>query len=370
VRLSVIVPFHRNLTQLERCLTAIQASPLPGTAELAEVIVAADGALEDPGATAEACGASVLRIDGPQGPAVARNIAARTAVGDVLVFVDTDVVARPSALGRLAGHFSQDPQLGAAFGAYDEEPADPGFFSQCRNLAHSFIHQRASRNASTFWAGLGAVRARVFRTVGGFDPRFGRPSVEDIDLGYRIRRAGFRIVLDATAQGTHLKRWTLWSSIVTDVRDRGVPWTQLMHRYGAMGNDLNVTLRYRLAVVVAYVLGACVILAAVQPALLGLAAVLLSILWLIDRPYYQFFATRRGLAFALAWFPFHILHHVCNGLSFALGTGLYAGRRWAGFALPWTLPMAPWSARDTAAEAPVKEWSSAPAPGPGSPSSV
>jgi GT2 family glycosyltransferase len=277
---------------------------------------------------------------------VARTRAAEQASGDLLVFVDSDVVVRPDALGRLAALFLSDSTIGAAFGAYDEEPPDKGFFSQCKNLAHSFIHQRSNRDATTFWAGLGAVRAPVFAAVGGFDPRFAHPSVEDIDLGYRIRAAGFRIVLEPAIQGTHLKRWTFWSSIVTDIRDRGVPWTQLLNRYRSMRNDLNVTHKYRLAVVMAYALVLALLAAPWRPALLLAAGALLVGLWMIDRPYYRFFANRRGLPFALAWFPFHIIHHLCNGLSFALGTCLYAGRRWAGLELPWALPVTPWSPRE------------------------
>jgi glycosyltransferase involved in cell wall biosynthesis len=348
LRLSVIVPFHKDLARLQPCLEAIRAaaSALPSAAHLAEIIVAADGAVENPEPVARQTGARVLAIAGPKGPAVARTRAAEQASGNLLVFVDSDVVVRPDALARLAALFLADATIGAAFGAYDEEPAERGFFSQCKNLAHSFIHQRSNRDATTFWAGLGAVRASVFAHVGGFDPRFVQPSVEDIDLGYRIRAAGYRIVLEPAIQGTHLKRWTFWSSIVTDVRDRGVPWTQLLNRYRSMRNDLNLTFKYRLAVVMSYALVVALVAAPWWPPLLLAALGLVVGLWMIDRPYYRFFASRRGWPFALAWFPFHILHHLCNGVSFAIGTCLYAGRRWAGVALPWALPVTPWSPRE------------------------
>ena len=347
LRISVIVPFHRNLGQLRQCLGALRTAErsLAASVTLEEILVAADGALEDPQPLAGEVGARVVVIAERQGPAVARTRAAAVARGDVLVFVDTDVVVQPDALRLLADLFLSDQTLGAAFGAYDEMPADQGFFSQCRNLAHSFIHQRSSREATTFWAGLGGVRASVFESVGGFDPRFTQPSVEDIDLGYRIRQAGYRIILDASARGTHLKRWTLWSSIVTDIRDRGVPWTQLLNRYSAMQNDLNLTHKYRAAVVLAYALVICLAAAVRWPALLLPAAGIAGALWLIDMPYYRFFVTRRGLLFTLAWFPFHILHHLCNGVSFVIGTLLYVGRRWAGLVLPWTLPVTPWGTR-------------------------
>jgi GT2 family glycosyltransferase len=344
-RLSVIVPFHRNVGQLRLCVGALRlaATRLSGGASLTEIIIAADGAVEDVQGFAAEVAVTVLPIAGPLGPAVARTEAARVASGDLLVFVDSDVVVHEDALARLARLFVEDADLGAAFGAYDEHPADQGFFSQSRNLAHSFIHQQSNRDAHTFWAGLGAVRAPVFDAVGGFDRRFALPSVEDIDLGYRIRRAGFRIVLDPSVRGTHLKRWTFWSSVVSDIRDRGVPWTQLLSRYRLMRNDLNLTYKHRLAVVMAYALVGCLAGAMVQPVLLFAALALVGGLWAIDRAYYRFFVDRRGLAFALAWFPFHIVHHLCNGVSFVVGTLLYAGRRWAGVALPWTLPVTPWT---------------------------
>ena len=344
MKFSVVVPFHRNLSQLRQCLAAIRRASAnigPG-AEVVELVVVADGAIDDPYAVAHDAKALVHAIPGPRGPAVARTRGVEVVTGDAAVFVDTDVVVREDALSRLAAVFAAEPGIGAVFGAYDHTPADPGFLSQCRNLGHAFIHERSNREAATFWAGLGAVRRDVFLAVGGFDERFPRPSVEDIDLGYRIRAAGYRIVLDPTIQGTHLKRWTFKSSVVTDVRDRGVPWTQLMHRYGGLRNDLNVTVTYRACVVLAYLLIASLVAAWKWPWLLAVVPVELAALWLLDRPYYRFFTSRRGLAFTLRWFPFHVLHHLCNGVSFAAGTTLWLGRR-AGIVLPGSLPATPWA---------------------------
>ena len=136
--------------------------------------------------------------------------------------------------------FTQRPELAAVFGAYDERPRDAGFISQYRNLSHSYFHQTSNAEARTFWAGLGAIRREAFDAVGGFDERFGRPSVEDIDFGYRMSGLGYKILLDPTIRGCHLKRWTLRSAIVSDLRDRGIPWTQLMLKFARLDNDLNV----------------------------------------------------------------------------------------------------------------------------------
>ena len=318
VRVSTIVPFHSNLQHLERCLRGLAASSVP-----TEIVVVADTPAEDPGGIATRFGACLITLSGgPYGPATARNRGAAIATGDVLAFVDSDVVVHPDAVAGLAAVLESEPTVDAVFGAYDDAPDDPGLVSQCKNLAHSFIHLRASPEATTFWAGLGAVRRSAFRDVGGFDERFQRPSVEDIDLGYRLTTAGYRIRLDSSVQATHLKRWTAWSLIRTDVRDRGIPWTQLLHRYATLRNDLNLTWRYRAAVALAYLAVLGLVAAIRWPALLVCSlAALAAIAWL-DREYYAFLARMRGARSAAAWFPLHVIHHLGNGLAFVAGTAL------------------------------------------------
>jgi GT2 family glycosyltransferase len=332
-RLSIIVPFHKGLPFLERALAALV--PLhPGD----ELIVAADGAVDDCHGLAAAHGARVIEIEGPRGPAAARNAAVATARGDVVLFVDADVVASTDAVERVAQIFASDPELGALFGAYDEDPGAPGFVSQYKNLAHRFIHKESGGPAKTFWAGFGAVRRAAYQAVGGFDERFERPSIEDIDLGYRLTAAGYRILLDPGLAVCHLKRWTVRSMIKSDVLDRGIPWTQLILRYGQFGDDLNVKDSYKVCVVVAYLAVASLLLGAFDARfLLGVPLALAGLAYL-SRGYYLFFLEERGIGFALLVFPLHVLYHLYNGLSFATGTVLFIAARRFGIRLPGALP--------------------------------
>jgi GT2 family glycosyltransferase len=347
VALSVIVPFHKNVAHLTRCLVAIRAAQAESGSP-AELIVVGDGAVDDCSALVTHLGGTLLSVPGPSGPAVARNRGATAAQGSLLLFIDADVVIEPAAIRRLLALFGAEPDVDAVFGAYDEEPEDRAFISQARNLAHSFVHQRSRRDARTFWAGIGAVRAAAFASVGGFDERFTRPSVEDIDLGYRLRDAGYRIVLDHAVRGKHLKRWSFWSGLRTDVFDRGIPWTQLLHRYSAMRDDLNVSRAYRACVVIAYAALAFAVGALWRAVLLWPAAACLLALVALDWPYYAFFVRRRGRWFTVRWYPFHVVHHLLNGVSFAVGTCLFvlsrAGARW-----PGTLPAESWRGRTVSA---------------------
>jgi GT2 family glycosyltransferase len=333
---TIVIPFHCNLAQLSQSLVAARRD-LPD----AEIVVAADGAREDCCELARTSDARVVEVPGPSGPAVARNRAAAVATGDVLVFVDSDVVASPGALAGLCGVLEREPEVAAVFGAYDLAPAETNFMSQYRNLAHAYVHETGRRDAATFWAGLGAMRARVFREVGGFDERFGAPSVEDIDLGYRVTGAGYRIRLAPEFRGRHLKRWTVWSSVRIDIRSRGIPWTQLIHRFGALANDLNTSVALRLSVVASYAFVLALAAAVRWPASAIVAVAALAGLLILNRAYYAWFVRQRGLWFALRVVPAHILHHLCNGISFIAGTALHALQR-VGIALPGSLPAGPW----------------------------
>ena len=117
--------------------------------------------------------------------------ARRVATGEVLVFLDSDVIVRPDTFSRIRAAFAADPDLVALFGSYDDSPSPHGVVSTFRNLLHHYMHQRSAGLASTFWAGLGAVRRDAFLAVGGFDAeRFPVPSVEDVELGLRLHAGG------------------------------------------------------------------------------------------------------------------------------------------------------------------------------------
>jgi glycosyltransferase involved in cell wall biosynthesis len=349
MRLSVIVPFHRRLEQLSPCLVALRQAAARLDTDC-EIIVAADGSPEDATAIAAASGARLLNLPGPLGPAAARNQAAAEASGDILVFVDSDVVAHSDALYRIERVFTETAGIEAVFGAYDDQPADGGFVSQSKNLAHAFVHSRSSREAVTFWAGLGAVRTAAFRRVGGFDERFVRVgangcrtgTVEDIDLGYRLTAAGSRIALEPAIRGTHLKRWSATGALVSDVFDRGIPWTQLIHRYGQLRSDLNLTVRYRACVALAYVALAALLLTWVTSWTLVAAAGAICSVGVLDGPYLAFVARQRGRWFAARTLPLRLVHHLANGCSFVIGTMAHFAPRVLGVSFPGALPVDRW----------------------------
>jgi glycosyltransferase involved in cell wall biosynthesis len=243
--ISVVVPVHNARASLEQCLQAIAASDYANF----EIIVVDDCSTDDSAAIALRFPVHLLTLSGkPFGPAYARNRGAETASGEIVCFVDSDVIVHSETLGKIAQTFSLHPEYAATFGSYDEDPGEGDFLSQYKNLTHHFVHQRAKQDAGTFWSGCGAISRDVFLEMGGFNAKqYPRPSIEDIDLGCRLRQAGYKIYVNKEVQVTHLKRWTLKGWIKTDVLDRAIPWTRLIMRQRNLPNDLNLTTTQRLS---------------------------------------------------------------------------------------------------------------------------
>lgn len=312
MRVSVVVPVHDNAASLAECLRALAGS----AGQEVEVIVVDDASTDDSGAVASRSGARVLRLDPNSGAGAARNHGARSASGEVLLFVDSDVVVEPGTIGRVVRLLEERPDVAAVFGSYDKAPGAPGLVSQFRNLLHHFVHQQGDPDASTFWAGCGAVRRKVFESVGGFDTgTYGR-SIEDIELGYRLRDAGHRIVLDKGLHVKHLKRWTLRSFLRTDVFLRAIPWSRLILERRVSLDHLNLRPGQRASVALALTASGALVLAPLVPATLGIAGAAVLGLVLANGKLFAFFARERGLGFAASTLPLLLLHYAASGLGY------------------------------------------------------
>ena len=311
--IAIVVPVYNGAATLGECLAALTTALAPGD----EILVVDDGSTDASAAVAAAAGVPVVRLPGNAGPAAARNAGARSARGDVLLFVDADVVVAADVVTRVRRTLAARPEIAALFGSYDDRPRAQGVVSPYRNLLHHYVHQHGAAEAFSFWAGCGAVRRAAFEEVGGFDERSWGRAIEDIELGYRLRAAGHRILLDHELLSTHLKRWTLRSMLWTDLTARAVPWTRLILETPGGARDLNLTLAQRCSVaLVASGLAALVLAVRWRVLLLpGLAA--LAAVVVLNRDFYLFLARRRGVAFALASIPLHLLYFVCSGLGFA-----------------------------------------------------
>ncbi len=319
--ISIITPVYNGGYPFVCSLLALEQSTFTDW----ELIVVDDGSTDESAAIARKFGAKVLQTRGREGPGAARNLGAEMAKGDYLCFIDADCEVCQNAIALLAQKLQSEPKIDVLFGSYDDAPKAVNFVAQYKNLMHHYVHQQGNENASTFWAGFGVVRRTLFLQVGGFDlKKYPRPSIEDIELGYRLKQAGANIYLAKDLQVKHHKAWKILGLIKTDVVDRGIPWTKLLlENKTKIINDLNLQTSSRISIIAVYslifcLLGSILNSATIIPVIL-LAVLLLYLNWDV----YRFFYDKRGMIFAIKVVPFHWLYYLYGGLSFGLGTVMY-----------------------------------------------
>jgi len=321
-KVSVVVPVRNGRMHLSRCLEALGRSQYLDF----EVIVVDDCSTDGTPAIAERYCTRYIRTSRPMGPGAARNLGARHAEGEILAFVDADVVLPPEALRLIVEDFCRDPELAAVFGTYDEEPAWPAFFSQYKNLMHCYVHQTSSESAVTFWAGCGAMRKAVFEEFGGFDAaKYPMPSIEDIALGHKLVCSGRKIRLNKQLKVKHLKRWTFRSLLWADIFYRAVPWTELILNTRHLPRDLNLSYASRASsALVGLLAGACVLLFLTLSGLTRIPSLLLLVLiasvvlllLLLNWDVYRFFLRKRGWWFAARAVLAHWFYYLYSGVTF------------------------------------------------------
>ena len=327
--MTVIMPVYNGAATLRQSLAPLSAMRARG--ELTEIIVVDDGSDDDSAAIAAAAGVTVLHSGGRLGPGGARNVAAAQAIGDILWFVDADVVVHADA-ARVLVDTMQRTGAAAVLGSYDDDPPAANFCSQYKNLVHRYYHSGAGGEVETFWAGCGAIRRQAFVDAGGFDAaRYPQSSIEDIELGQRLVRRGSRIVLAPTLLATHLKVWRLGRLLHTELFRRALPWSRLIVEHGWWSGKLNMDRAERgralLAACWLLELGLAATPIAPWPLTLAMPIVVVA----ANAKLFGFFRHRRGIAFAFGAVLFHQLYYLYSAGALAW---CYAAGRAAAVAAP------------------------------------
>jgi glycosyltransferase involved in cell wall biosynthesis len=315
LKVSIIIPVRNDAFNLRACLESLFQTNYANF----ECIVVDDCSTDDTALVAENFAVQLLRSPKQRGPAHARNLGASVADGDILFFIDSDVMIFSDTVAKIAEVFRTKQSVAAVIGSYDDRPAHPAFISQYKNLFHHWVHQNLSRYPHTFWAACGAIRRKVFAEVGGFDQRYRQPSIEDIEMGFRLTAQNKTVVLEKNIRVKHLKRWTFWTLLKTDICDRGIPWTKLLIENRSLPNDLNLANSQRICVLLTYLFFLTPSFSFTAKYLAIISFITFSTIVLINARFYKFFLKSRGVLFAIRVLPMHLLYYLYSGLSFVLG---------------------------------------------------
>jgi biofilm PGA synthesis N-glycosyltransferase PgaC len=192
---SVLVPAYNEESTIRPCLRSILDSDYPDF----EIILIDDGSTDGTLTTIRDLIATgrVKHISSPHlGKALALNKGMDAARGEILLFTDADTLFLPDTLKKMVRWFS-DQRIDAVCG--NDRPLAPRTAWQkllviTTHIGTGFVRRALSISSSLhiITGNLGAIRTSTLKALGGFKPCWG----EDLELTFRLRKAGKRIIFD------------------------------------------------------------------------------------------------------------------------------------------------------------------------------
>ncbi|MEB3155945.1 MAG: glycosyltransferase [Cyanobacteriota bacterium] len=201
---SVVIPTYNRLPILRKCLQALEEQEISAPVRGYEVVVVDDGSSDDTVSWLCAHAATLPHVrlirQEHGGPAEGRNRGVREARGEVIVFIDSDLVVTPTFLASharaLAAAWRQrGDRLCFTYGAvvntanFDHPTREP--------------HKLTDHSWAYFATGNVAIDREVLERAGLFDTSFRLYGWEDLELGERLRQLGVVLVRAPEAVGYH-----------------------------------------------------------------------------------------------------------------------------------------------------------------------
>ncbi|NRQ37719.1 glycosyltransferase family 2 protein [Nonomuraea sp. NN258] len=204
LRVSVVIPAYDCQDAVERTAAALAAQTYP--AELVEVVVADDGSPVPISPPRSLPGARVVRVSEGWGRGAARQTGQLAATGDVIHWLDADMILDPGHLeAHMRWHHLIDHAVVIGDTRFVDAPGEPGVQSEYtrKTLESTRMLKDAGSNAYLLHTGASSsVRTSLLRTAGGVDPSLNM--AEDTELGYRLAQAGAVFIPDPEARGYHV----------------------------------------------------------------------------------------------------------------------------------------------------------------------
>jgi len=314
-KISVIIPAYNTQSTLGETLSAVFASKYPNF----EVIVVDDCSTDSTPEVAGEFPCKLIRQPKNLGVARARNRGAAEATGEILLFMDSDIVPKPDTLQRFADAFASDPELkvvgGVMSGALDDRRWGVTFIG-LKSVYILDARHRGKRQylSCCFPSYAGAVVKSVFEEVGGFDTSLGGIGGEDYDLGLRLAEH-HKIVYF-----TDIKLKHKYLPLFAKLRQ----WFKRSHRVlrpllRTRGTRLNPNGPLeQFSVLLVLIALATLILSPIIPTLLlvSLASFALSVL--INYHFYLWVASQKHAPFALYSIVCNTLYYLTVGIGLSL----------------------------------------------------
>jgi glycosyltransferase involved in cell wall biosynthesis len=211
--LTVVIPTFNRAPVLKKALEAYLTQGAPEG--IYELLVVDDGSTDETQSVVDeiSCRAPFavryFRQEN-RGPAAARNVGIREARADIILFTDSDIVPHQDLVQQHLEWHERNPEITSAVLGYVTWPpelAPTPFMRWYGEQGALFAYGKFSAGQQLtfldFYTCNLSLKTAFLRTCGQFDEEFKSAAYEDIELGYRLSKAGLRLLYGAGAVGYH-----------------------------------------------------------------------------------------------------------------------------------------------------------------------
>lgn len=198
---SIIIPTYQRRDMVCEAVRALSRLDYCGTIEIIVVVNGSTDSTADAlGKLDTSCPMRLIELTPNRGPAAARNRGAREATGNILLFLDDDMICEPDLLQQHARFHEAGADV--VTGEIPIHPgSDQGLITDALTKAAAWKREQHG-SAFNLYSGHFSIRNQLFRDVGGFDEEFGARGGfggEDLELGARLAKFDLRHNKDAVA---------------------------------------------------------------------------------------------------------------------------------------------------------------------------
>jgi glycosyltransferase involved in cell wall biosynthesis len=181
--ISIVIPTYNSSKFMPNLLDSIFKNKVDDM----EVVIVDDLSTDDTVEILNKYPVSVIELEKNGGPARARNIGVGEAKGDIIFFLDSDVVLMDGTIKEVEDYFRNDPSAQCVIGICATEPLNKGFVPKYMAM-FEYIHllDTPGNKVSVFAPRCGAIKKELFRDMGGYRETYKGADVEDFELARRI----------------------------------------------------------------------------------------------------------------------------------------------------------------------------------------
>ena len=209
-KISIVIPSFNSSKTIKECLNAITKIDYNNY----EVIVVDDASKDNSTEIIKKLPCRLIKLKNNVGASEARNIGAKYSKGDILLFMDSDIIIQKDAL-KLAIDFFNSKRLNVFICSFKPKMRFRNFFSQYKHLYLCYYYEKQDKTLHTLDTSFTFIKKNLFDKFKGFDKKI-RIS-EDADLGVRLTGKGYKIYRNKDIQMEHIKHYTFRKFIKTDL---------------------------------------------------------------------------------------------------------------------------------------------------------